>query len=338
MLRVQFLSASDLPVVYYLRQFPGRRPVWGECEFRFENEKLIANAGSQPAVDFCVVYDDVREPVELRCPPGRRILVTAEPPEVRDYDPDFLAQFDTVVAVDRDIKHPNPVFSQQALSWMVGWKFFQEDQGEIKDYDFFKSHDFSKKPKLIGVVASKKSITKGHALRYKFALRLKEHFGDRMDMYGLGIQEIDDKWDALADYEYALSIENSVIPDYWTEKITDAYLTQSFPFYYGCPNLEDYFPAESFERIELKEPEAVIEQIERASEGNLREERLSSLLAARDLAMDRHNVFPMLARLIMGIRRDGPAPNSELPGTISIRPHSHFNRGLWKRLRRRIYG
>lgn len=332
MLRVKFLSASTLPALYYLRQFPGRRPVWGSCEF------LIGD--SETDVDYCVVYDDVAGEQELRCPAGNKILVTAEPPEVREYDRDFLAQFDYVVGVDRNIDHPHMIFSQQALSWMVGWKFFREEQGEIKDYDLFSTYDFSNKPNLLAVVASKKMITKGHAIRYEFARGLKAHFGDRMDMYGLGIQEIEDKWDALATYKYALAIENSVIPDYWTEKISDAYLAQSFPFYYGCPNLEDYFPAESFQRININRIQESVDIIEEAIENDLRKDRMDNLLKARDLVLNEHNVFAMLARLIAGFEQnktDRNTTNGQNVASIKILPHSDFRRNIWKRLKRKIF-
>ena len=326
MQRVKFLSASTLPAVYYLRQFPGQRPIWGDCEFCINDTERVA--------DYCVVYDDVAEEQLVECKPGGRILVTAEPPEVRQYDRDFLAQFDCVVAVDRNIQHPNPIFSQQALSWMVGWRFFQTEQGAIKDYDFFRSYDFSTKPNLIAMVASKKTITQGHARRYRFAQALKDYFGDRMDLFGLGIREIDDKWDALATYRYTLSIENSVIPDYWTEKVTDPFLTLTFPFYYGCPNLQQYFPAAAFERIDIENIQQSIDTIESAVENNLYQTRIDDLRRARDLAMNEFNVFPMLVRLVETLEKKSSGGEFV---TTKIRPHARFQNTIWKRIKRKVF-
>ena len=68
----------------------------------------------------------------------------------------------------------------------------------------------------------------------------------------LGFKSIEDKWAGLAPYKYSLAIENAVTPDYWSEKIADCFLTWTLPIYYGCLNLEDYFPKQSFIRIPFK--------------------------------------------------------------------------------------
>ena len=63
----------------------------------------------------------------------------------------------------------------------------------------------------------------------------------------IDINPIEDKFDALIGYKYHLALENSVIPDYWTEKLADSLLAWCKPIYYGCPNINDYFSS-SFKR------------------------------------------------------------------------------------------
>ena len=65
-------------------------------------------------------------------------------------------------------------------------------------------------------------------------------------------------------------MENAVIPDYWTEKIADCFLAWTLPIYYGCPNLEDYFPEKSFIRIDIEKPEEAIDSIVNKILGTLR--------------------------------------------------------------------
>src|SRR5687768_17715451 len=56
-------------------------------------------------------------------------------------------------------------------------------------------------------------------------------------------------------YRYSLAIENFSGPYYWTEKVIDCYLSWTMPLYFGCTNLADYFPAESFVQIDIHRSE-----------------------------------------------------------------------------------
>jgi len=98
------------------------------------------------------------------------------------------------------------------------------------------------KSKLMSVITSSKDFTEGHQKRLNFVRRLKDYFGEDIDVFGRGIREVDDKWDAISPYKYHIALENSVYPHYWTEKLGDVYLSGAYPIYYGCLNLEDYFP------------------------------------------------------------------------------------------------
>ena len=40
---------------------------------------------------------------------------------------------------------------------------------------------------------------------------------------------------------YHICIENQQVPNYFTEKIVDSFLTYTIPVYWGCPNIADYF-------------------------------------------------------------------------------------------------
>jgi len=118
-----------------------------------------------------------------------------------------------------------------------------------KSYDELKKLTMPDKQKSISWITSNLTAFPGHIPRMNFLDFLRSS-AFPIDLYGKGINYIEDKWDGLALYRYSLAIENSSGLDYWTEKIADCFLSWTVPIYYGCTNLEDYFPAGSFIRIE----------------------------------------------------------------------------------------
>ena len=53
------------------------------------------------------------------------------------------------------------------------------------------------------------------------------------------------KDDILILSKYTLAIENTSEPHYFSEKITDAFLCNTMPIYFGAPNIFEYFPKNS---------------------------------------------------------------------------------------------
>jgi hypothetical protein len=119
-----------------------------------------------------------------------------------------------------------------------------------------------------------------------------------IDLYGRAVRYIEDKWDGLAPYRYSIAVENATGPDYWTEKIADCFLTWTVPLYYGCSNLERYFPPDSFLRIDIDRPRGALETIRRAIDGDDWERRLPALEEARNRVLGQYQMFPYLAKLI----------------------------------------
>ena len=81
-----------------------------------------------------------------------------------------------------------------------------------------------------------------------------------MHVYGRtpGHIALDDKTDALAPYRYSFALENHIETHHWTEKLADALLGLTLPFYAGCPNAVDYFPEESFIPIDMDDPDGAV--------------------------------------------------------------------------------
>jgi 2-polyprenyl-3-methyl-5-hydroxy-6-metoxy-1,4-benzoquinol methylase len=165
-----------------------------------------------------------------------------------------------------------------------------------RDYDTLVRLAPPTKTRDLSWITSNKCWLPGHRDRMRFldAIRDKLPF----DLFGRGFQPLDDKWEGLAPYRYSLAIENSAGAYYWSEKIVDCFLAWTVPIYFGCSRITEYFPAEAVVQIDIHDPLATVEQIRELVEGNGYESRLEALAAARELALNKHQLFPFLAEQI----------------------------------------
>jgi len=324
MLRIKL--STNFPEWPLIRQTPGRAGIWGDCQFLINQD--IAEC------DFWVVYDDVLRPETTRCPPGNTLLITGEPPSVKTYSRRFLAQFSTVLTSHRNLSHPNVVSRQQALPWMVGGRYLQEtgqwDKEYTKDYEELSALPAVPKTKLLSVLSSSKTITPGHERRLAFVGALKQWFGEEIDVFGRGIRDVEDKWDAIAPYKYHIVIENGLFPDYWTEKLSDTLLAGSYPLYAGCPNIGDYFGENTLTLLDLTDFEGSLQAITAAIENNRYEATMQARQSAKVQVLNEYNLFPMLEAFVTASRTAQPKQ------VIKLQPHSHFPRTLLTKLRDKV--
>ena len=92
------------------------------------------------------------------------------------------------------------------------------------------------KTKKVSMIASNKNTSMGHRLRH----RIKERFGNQIDIYGTIENPIDNKIEGLKDYMYSIVIENCQHNYYFTEKLMDCFMTGTIPIFWGC-NIRDVF-------------------------------------------------------------------------------------------------
>lgn len=100
------------------------------------------------------------------------------------------------------------------------------------------------KSKLCSIIASPKNYAYGHKLRHAVV----EQFGDSIDVFGgaKGSPRIKgiDQWDkspGLIPYMFSFVIENDRYQTYYTEKLTDCFMTGVVPVYWGAPDIGDIF-------------------------------------------------------------------------------------------------
>ncbi|MGV4792998.1 FkbM family methyltransferase [Rhizobium sp. F40D2] len=306
------------------RQLPQRQASFDGVEF------FVATTDA----DFVVVYDALPSGSQPVPAGAKTIFVASEPPSVKRYNPDFLGQFDFVITPDRQTPHPNRIFTQAGLPWHVGT---MSAGGALLDkpmsFEDFRTYN-PVKTKLVSVVSSNKDFTEEHRARLAFVAKLKEAFGDQIDIFGRGIVDFADKRDVLDEYRYHISLENCAIPDYWTEKLADPYLTLTFPIYYGCTNVLDYFSEGSLRQINIEEPNEAIAAIRDIIESDLAERSRDELLEARRRVMHEQNLFGVLARIA---RQHTSDPGGQVPkNSKTLRAESRFASTPLKRLKFQI--
>ena len=278
----------------FLRQFPGQTPKWGRCHFTFDPDAKT--------YDCLVAYDDMAPSgserfstriESLACAPQHTLFITMEPSSIKTYGYDFLNQFGMILTSQEPwaITNEQAIYSQPALRW-----FYGESKNDFRTWDeMTQSPPEHKTGNLSAVCSSKKQKNTVHADRYAFTMRLKELMPE-MALFGRGVCPIDDKADALDPFRYHIVIENHRAPHHWTEKLADAFLGLTLPFYFGCPNATDYFDPQSFIPIDVRDPDGAACIIRDAIATNQFERRLPAIRKARRRVLNEYNLFAVIAR------------------------------------------
>ena len=272
-----------------LRQTPGGTGTWGGIQFTTE---------PVDECDLVIVLNHVPGETPVRCAPENVWAIMQEPyvSGVFQWMVEGHQQFRNVFThhPGRNVYKKKYIRSQPALPWHVD-----------ATYDELKNSAIPDKRNTVSWVTSNLTSFPGHKLRMEFLANLQSSEVPA-DVYGKGIKYIENKWDALAPYRYSLAIENSSGPDYWTEKIADCFLSWTVPIYYGCTNLEDYFPESSFIRIDINQPEKALNIINAALANDDWQARVSALKEARNLVLERYQFFPWVRQLISTYYEDLP--------------------------------
>lgn len=328
MFNVKLTSYRERLGRIYHRQTKGHQMISLDGRYRFFVDEPIENP------DFWIVQGKGQhQSCQVNIAPENTILLTTEPRSILVYPQNYIDQFGLVCTCQEHTSHPNVHLGPAILPWFVGYDYDKE--GKIfytQDYDSLKVST-PQKTKLISVITSNKAFTQGHIDRIRFVEKLKAHYGDALDVFGQGICDFGDKWDVLAPYKYHIVIENSSQRYYWTEKIGDCYLAETFPFYYGCTNLGDYFPQSAFLPIDIHQPEQAIQLIDKAIAENTYETHREDLNACKMRCLDEYNLFEYAVRLCDTL-------NPNLPKrSVTIKPCSSASdiHNLWRYMVARKY-
>lgn len=283
-------------------KLPGGGSRWGGCEF------LLNPPEDEPCDFWCVLgFAMPREAAWIA--PENTLFMGGEPPAKKIFPTGFYRQFAHVVET-YGVRHPRLEIGAPCTGWQAGRKL-AVGPGESA-YDVLLRMQCPAKENRVGVVCSATAKTPGQRRRLAFLAGLKERLGDRIVHFGRGFRPIDDKLDAILPYRFQLVLENSVSPNYWTEKLADAYLGWGFPLYAGCPNLTDYFAREAFEPLDLQDVEGAARTIEGLLARPADEGERAVIAEARRRVLDEHHVLMRCARLARRHYRPGEKRRVEL--------------------------
>ena len=276
--------------------------------------------------DAWFVYQGLSRPESTICPKNRTFFITYEPPDLHTYNEKFLSQFEHLITCHKHLQHPHLILAQQSQPWLIG-----VTRGPTNDNHYSRryAHDFASlerlsyppKTKLLSIITSSKSLSPGHKKRLHIIENLRRSLPGQVDVYGYGFTPIVDKLDALIPYKYHLVLENSMLDDYWTEKVSDSFLGWSLPIIYGCPNLNRYFPAASFIQHSASSPSLLVQALSQLSlVPRLEPSQLASMTVARNLVLNCYNIFAQFSNYARSVPPQQPSLVSLLDERL-FRPH-----------------
>ncbi|MCK9265638.1 glycosyltransferase family 10, partial [bacterium] len=149
---------------------------------------------------------------------------------------------------------------------------------------------------------------------------LKEYFKDKIDLFGRGINEIEDKWDAIAPYKYHVVLENSCYDDYFSEKLSDAFLGEAYPIYSGASNVYSYFSKDSLVCIDIKKPSVAVKIIETIMANEFYEKYRASIIKSKMKVLNEYNLFPTVLDKFINIDNNMSRAKME----IVLKPEQYY--------------
>ncbi len=293
----------------WLSLFPNRDPIIGDCHFHFDLD--------YQTYDWLVVYEGlpplsnekkINRSENLNCAQENTLLITTEPFSIRIDGPHFLKQFGHVLTAKHPklVKHPRQIQQTPPLRWFYG-RPMSEGDDKYLDVDLFMSqNEIPKKYDLSTVCSNKRMQHTLHAQRYDCVMELKKRLGDDLSLFGRGINPISNKAEAMDDFRYHIAIENHIETDHWTEKIADCFLAYCLPFYYGPPNISEYFPANSIIPIDIFDIDGTEVIIRKAIAGGEYEKRLPAIKKAREQVLNEYNLVNVIANIVQAKHNTEP--------------------------------
>lgn len=173
------------------------------------------------------------------------ILMVMEPNQlfgIHDWAIQNYHLFSIILTWGQEIldKCPNAVFFPFGISWL--------------DKEYINNIDKLDKKFEVSFLCGGKQRIEGHHLRHRLYKRENEINTPKQWYYTLPDYDYNGGHHTIKQYEgqppgsekkrlwnsmFSICIENSSNRGYHTEKIIDAFLSKTFPIYWGCPNLEE---------------------------------------------------------------------------------------------------
>ena len=312
--RVKVCFASKHAVNTLQRQTPKGDLVWN-------NTHVVIN--DEQDCSWLCVFSDPPGKWQTTIPRHRRIVIITEPKTIGTYPINYLNQFGIVISPYhkpssyRGQWHRSPPY----IEWQYGIKHTKRKR-RLRTAppcrQWHKIKATKKKTKLISVICSGKTHNRFQVQRLRFVETLKKELGNRIDFYGRDDNFVADKADALDPYRYHILLENNQDKHFWSEKLADCYLGESYPIYAGCENVHDYFPKQSYTSIDIFNIPQAIQQVKDIIASNLYETNKTHILEAKRRVMEEHQFYPVIDRIIRA-HDHACEPFQSLPTPVPIK-------------------
>ena len=275
---------------------------------------------SAKSASFWVTWDEpAAGKIYSSIPFERRILCITEPPEYKNYS--ILLPFHRYI-LSPFLIHPSAlapgsvvIRTPPLINWHYGIDKRQSDPAPPMTLEEMRVEPAPAKKKLMAMICSTIDTLPAHRQRILFMHILCRLFANRIDCFGKGFAFIPDKRQGICSYRYSICLENNFHKNFWTEKISDAFLGRAVPIYAGCPNIADYFPPQSFISVDYRFPDQAAQVIASVLDGDVDRDyasRLPYLEEARSRLFMNYNTPAALSRLIRHIHRSPRCDDSAL--------------------------
>lgn len=189
--------------------------------------------------------------------------------------------------------------------------FIQKTYDELKGLGY----DTVEKNKLLSTITSHKLHTRCSKKRVEFIKKFNSKYPENIDIYGNGWNnnmenykgslgcyhsrngQNTTKYDGLKNYKYSLCFENSSEKNYFSEKFTDCILSWTIPIYFGCTNIEEYFPEDSYYLVDIFDDNS-LDKVKEIISKPITEKNIKALEKARELILEKYNIWGVLEKII----------------------------------------
>jgi len=180
-------------------------------------------------------------------------------------------------------------------------------------FDELSKLSYPEKHNTCSAIVSSCSNLPGHRRRLTFINALAKYSEIDIDIFGRGHRpgsfynryrgELVDtgrcKRNGLLKYNYSICIENTQENGYITEKFNDAVLCFALPIYHGAPNINSYYPQESYINLPDITSGFNIDKVLDLTQEVPNSEELAALRNARELLLYKYNIWNIVNALVL---------------------------------------
>ena len=263
----------------YIQQTPKELGVWNNISYTLNPDEA----------DYLIIQDECDYTLMNKFIPSKRLYFSREaltPEAINPY---------------RDYVVNCSFWDENSILWTKWWYPNKSSGGINKTYNQLINEKPINKTNNLTCIQSNKINNYGHQLRRNFLSSFVNSYD--FDLYGAisfsnKILPTNDKCEGLDPYKYCLAFDNqNTIKPFFGTQFTDSILRWCVPLYWGGAALEDYFPEDSYIKIDIEKPN-INEEIKEILANDDYEKRIPALKEARELTLNQYNMWPLIEYII----------------------------------------